>query len=41
MGNKTINENKKETKKVKDKIKKPNFFLTMGAKINDIFSGLK
>ena len=41
MGNKTINENKKETKKVKDKNKKPNFFQSTGAKIKDTFSELK
>jgi preprotein translocase SecE subunit len=41
MGNKTINENKKETKKVKDKNKKPNFFQRTGAKIKDTFSELK
>lgn len=41
MGNKTVNENKKEVKKVKDKNKKPNFFQRTGAKIKDIFSELK
>ena len=41
MGNKTINENKNETKKLKDKNKKPNFFQRTGAKIKDTFSELK
>ncbi len=41
MGTNTVKEAKKETKKVKDKNKKPNFFQRMGSKIKDIFSELK
>ncbi len=41
MGTQSVKENKKETKKVKDKNKKPNFFQKIWQKTKDVFSELK